>query len=208
MNLKHQFLCPFAAAVCLTALTPLFFNIDALQGADAARPLEFWLCFVGVILIVSVLMPEQDKEIRDVICSRRLDHSVVCLIRLLYSVITMSLLIALFVGIMKLCECDVRAFHVYTAIAESWFLGAAGFAAAGLTGNITAGYMAAVLYYLANYGLKGRLGVFFLFSMSYGDELHKSGWLAGGAFILTVITLAVIKYRHKCICPFIKYEDK
>lgn len=197
VNLKHNFLLPFATAVCTVIITPLLFNISALTSMEAARPVEFWLCFVGVILIVSVFLPEQDKEIRDVIRSKKFDYFGLCMIRLLYSVIAMAILITVFVGIMKFCESDVKGYHILGGIASAWFLGAVGFATAGLTENVTVGYMASLLYYLANYGLKSKLGKFFLFPISYQGDTKESGWLIGGAVVLTLFTMGVIKCRHK-----------
>ncbi len=208
MNLRHHFLFPFAASVALAALTPLFFNINALQGTAAARPIEFWLCFVGVVLLVSVLLPEQDKDIREVICSKKYGYCALLCTRLLYSVFAVAALIAVFVGIMRACECDVGIGHVLCGTAGALFLGAVGFAAAGLTENVTAGYMAAVLYYLANYGLQDKTGFFFLFPMSFGRSDAAGVWLAGGAFLLILFTIGVIKCRHKWGYPRIKYENK
>ena len=197
VNLKHNFLLPFATAVCTVIITPLLFNIRALTSMEAARPIEFWLCFVGVILLVSVFLPEQDKEIRDVIRSKKFDYFGLCMIRLLYSVIAMAILITVFVGIMKFCESDVKGYHILGGIASAWFLGAVGFATAGLTENVTVGYMASLLYYLANYGQKSKLGKFFLFPISYQGDTKESGWRIGGAAVLTLFTMGVIKCRHK-----------
>ena len=196
VNLVHNFLSPFVLAVCLVIITPFLFNINALSSREASRPLEFWLCFVGVILLVSVFLPEQDKDIRDVIRTKEFDYDNLCIIRLLYSVAAMIILIVLFAGIMKLCESDVRTYHVLGGIASAWFLGAVGFAAAGLTDHVMAGYMVSLLYYLANYGLKEKLGKFFLFPMTYSGNAGESKWLIGGAIVLTVVTICVMKWRH------------
>lgn len=208
VNLKHNFLLPFVSAVCAVMMTPFLFNINALQGMEAARPIEFWLCFVGVLLLVPIFLPEQDKDIRDVIRSKKFDYFWLCMIRLLYSVAAMVILIICFAGFMKACESDVRGYHILGGIASAWFLGAVAFSAAGLTGSVTVGYMAAILYYLANYGLKDKMGCFFLFPISYKGDTKGSGCLIGGAVILTIFTLCVIKCRHKCRYPFIKYENK
>ena len=197
VNLVHNFMLPFALAVCFVMITPFLFNIDALSSVEAARPLEFWLCFVGVILLVSVFLPEQDKDIRDVIRTKEFDYDNLCMIRLLYSVAAMIILIVLFTGIMKLCESDVRTYHVLGGIASAWFLGAVGFAAAGLTDNVMAGYMLSFLYYLANYGLKEKLGKFFLFPMTYSGNAGESKWLIGGAIALTVVTICTMKFRRR-----------
>ena len=180
---------PFASALGVLILTLLMFNITALQGTETARPIEFLLCFIGVTLLVPIFLPEQDKNIRDVICAKKINYFNILVIRILYSVAAMIILIALFVVVMKACESDVTVKHLIGGIASAWFLGAVGFAAAGITNNVTVGYMTAMLYYLANYGMKDKVGKFFLFPMSYSGRFDESGWLIFGAMALMAITI-------------------
>ena len=56
--------------------------------------------------------------------------------------------------------------------------------------------MAVTLYYLANYGLKEKLGRFYLFSMSAGSFTEK-WWLLAGAAVFIAVTFAAMKVRQK-----------
>lgn len=196
VNLKYNLRLPLASALGVFVLTLLVFNITALQSREAARPIELLLCFTGVMLFVPVFYPEQNEDIRDVIRSKKIDHMVICMIRIAYSVVIMAGLIAFFVLIMKMHESNVGAEHFISGLASAWFLGAVGFAAAGMTNNVTVGYMAAMLYYLVNYGLKDKLGVFFLFSMSYSGKSDTAGYMVVGAAVLMGITLFLNKNRR------------
>lgn len=202
VNLRYNFLMPFASALGVLILTLLMFNITALQGREAARPIEFLLCFIGVALLVPIFLPEQDENIRDVICSKKINYFSILVIRILYSVVAMILLIALFVVVMKVRESEVTVQHLIGGVASAWFLGAVGFAAAGITNNVTLGYMAAMLYYLANYGMKDKVGKFFLFPMSYSGRFDESGWLILGAVALMVITLGICRLRGHAAVRF------
>lgn len=195
VNLRYNFLMPFASALGVLILTLLMFNITALQSREAAKPIEFLLCFIGVTLLVPIFLPEQDENIRDVICAKKINYFNILIIRILYSVVAMIVLIAFFVVVMKICESDVTVKHLIGGIASAWFLGAVGFAAAGITNNVTVGYMAAMLYYLANYGMKDKVGKFFLFPMSYLGRFDESGWLIFGAVVLMAITLGICRQR-------------
>ena len=195
VNLRHNFLMPFASALGVLILTLLMFNVTALQSREAARPIEFLLCFIGVTLLVPIFLPEQDENIRDVICAKKINYFNILIIRILYSVVAMIVLIAFFVVVMKICESDVTVKHLIGGIASAWFLGAVGFAAAGITDNVTVGYMTAMLYYLANYGMKDKVGKFFLFPMSYLGRFDESGWLIFGAVVLMAITLGICRQR-------------
>lgn len=193
---------PFASALGILVLTLLMFNITALQAKEAARPIEFLLCFIGVTLLVPIFLPEQDENIRDVICSKKINYFNILLIRILYSVAAMILLIAFFAVLMKVCESNVTVKHLIGGIASAWFLGAVGFAAAGITNNVTVGYMAAILYYLANYGMKDKVGKFFLFPMSYQGTSDESGWLILGAIVLMAVTLGICRQRGRAAGRF------
>ena len=54
VNLRHNFLMPFASALGVLILTLIMFNVTALQSREAARPIEFLLCFIGVTLLVPI----------------------------------------------------------------------------------------------------------------------------------------------------------
>ena len=72
-NLKHNFLVHFILAVIIAVLTPVVFSISSLDARASAQPLEMILPFIGVILLTPVFLPEQNKEIRDVIRSKKTD---------------------------------------------------------------------------------------------------------------------------------------
>ena len=196
VNLKHNFPAPCASAIGIFLLTLLLFDVTALQAGEAAKPIEFLLCWVGVMFLAPVFLPEQNKEIRDVICSRKIDYIKVCILRVLYSAAATAVFVSLFISIMKARECDVDAGVLFGGIATALFLGAVGFAAAGISGNTTIGYMAAFAYYLASYGMKGKLGKFYLFSMTAGNVEDKK-WLFAAAVLLICVTFVIMKVRQK-----------
>lgn len=195
-NLRHHALIPVATALSVFILTASMFNLSALTAKEAARPIEFFLCFAGVMLFTPIFYPEQNHDLRDAVCSRKISYLAVCALRLFYSAVLLVLLEAVFVYIMKYNESAVTDAHIFGGIATAVFLGAIGFCVAGITDNTTLGYMAAMMYYLASYGMKGKLGKFFLFSMSTGNFEDK-WWLFLGAMVLVVSTFGTLKLRRK-----------
>lgn len=186
VNLRHNFLLPFVSAAGVFVLTLLLFNVTSLHGEDAARPFEFLLSWMGVMLLVPIFLPEQNKDIRDVIRSKKIDYLKICVIRVLYSVAALVGLESLFVGIMRWRESTVTLAQWFGGITAALFLGAVGLAAAGMSDNTTVGYMAAMIYYLANYGLKDKLGYFYLFSMSAGEYEGKGFMLIGAISLMAL----------------------
>lgn len=196
VNLRHHALLPVLTAVGVFVLTASFFNLSALTAKEAARPIEFFLCFVGVMLLTPIFYPEQDHDLRDVVCARKTSYVTICTLRLFLSMVVLVLLVVLFVGLMKWNESAVTGWHVLGGISTAVFLGAIGLFAAGITDNTTLGYMAAMLYYLASYGMKEKLGKFFLFYMSMGNFKEKV-WLFPGAVVLVLAAFLVMAGRRK-----------
>lgn len=191
VNLKYHFVMHLAAAVAVLFLTVLLFNTTALSPRAAAQPIEFMLCWTGIVLLTPVFWPERDQVIRDVVRAKWVDYLKVCLIRLLYSVFTLAVLNIAFVGFLYMRESQVSLAHVLCAVATAFFLGSVGFAAAGIMDNTVAGYMIALMYFIANFGLKDQLGVFNLFSMYMSGSVREKWWqLAGGAALIAA-TFAV-----------------
>ncbi len=182
-NLRHNFLLPFAAAVGILLLAGLLYGTTALDAIETAKPLEFFLCFIGAALLTPLFLPEQDKDIRDVVLSKKVNYGIVCVIRLFYNLVALILLVAAFGLKMYLGECVITWTHIWGAVVTALFLGAIGLFAAGISGNVVIGFMAVILFYLANYGLKGKMGVFCLFSMSFG-QMGQKWWLLLGAALL------------------------
>ena len=195
-NLRHHFILPFLSAVVILFVTALVFPITALKGADVGRPIEFFLPFAGAALLTPVFLPEQDRSIGDVIASKKMNTSVIYALRLLYSTFTLAALVLLFIGFLYWNECEVHWFHLYGGIASAFFMGSIGVMVSGLSGNTIMGYLTTVIYYLACYGLKKQLGVFWLFRMSAGIETGK-GWLFAGGAVMIAVAFIVLEIRRR-----------
>lgn len=203
VNLRHHFLMPFLAAVAILALTAVFFPVTALKGNDVSKPMEYFLPFVGVALLTPIFLPEQDNGIRDVVESKRSNGATVYKLRLLCNGVMLCMLIFLFNCIMCLNECEVRWYHVYGSISSAFFMGSIGFLVSGVSGNAIAGYLAGFLYYIACYGMKTHLGVFWLFRMSAGLRPEKT-WLLCGSIVLIVLTFVIRGLRRRWELPHIE----
>lgn len=183
-NLRHNFLRHLLAAFGVALLTPVIFETSSLEGKLAAQPLEMFLSLAGVLLLTPVFLPEQDENICDLIRSKRTDHLAVCALRTAYSAVALLAVVGGFTLFMRACESAVGWQQLAGAFASALFLGAIGFAGAGISGNVTVGYMAAMIYYIANFTLKEQLGNFYLFSMSAGD--------GGGKLFLFAVSLLLV----------------
>lgn len=196
VNLRRQYPWPALAAVVLLVLTKLMFNLNALEGAAVAQPLETLMIWIGPALLATVFLPEQNPELRDVVRARQTGYLKICLLRILYASLTIIALTLIFTGIMKADESQVLPYHIWGSICSALLLGAVGLAAAGISGNVAGGFMMCMLYYLASYGMGRRLGCLSLFSMSKG-EMSGKGWQLLAAIALVTAALAIMRRRRQ-----------
>ncbi|MCM1577941.1 MAG: hypothetical protein NC078_03980 [Ruminococcus sp.] len=161
---------PYIAAAVLTAfLTYVIFGIADLNFTAAAQPLEMFLSLSGAVLMTSVFRPEQREGVREVIRSKKTSFRMLCLMRICCAVIITAAVTAVFILAMKACGSSVHAVHFLSGFGAAFFLGAAGLALSGFSDNTTAGYMGALVLYMANFGLKENLGDLYLFRISFGE---------------------------------------
>lgn len=196
VNIRQQFRGPFLAAVVVVLLTPVLYNVSALSRLASARPLEMVLVWIGAVLLTPICLPEQDRNIRDCVRVRKFNYYRLCIMRVIYSVITVFVIEGLFVAYMKFCECDVSVWHFAGGAASAFFFGCLGFFTAGITDNVIAGYMVQMIFYVMNYGLKEKLGVFFLFSMTF-DSFYEKWWLLLFGVVLICMTFFGMRVRDK-----------
>lgn len=196
VNLKNNYIIPFLTTMAVCCLTALLFNIKALTAAAAVTPIELLLCFTGIMMLTPVFLPEQNPAIKDVIRSKQADYMMVCFIRLIYSVVTVVLVNFIFIQIMKMQESQVGMYHILVAVSGALFLGAIGFFVSGVTENTTLGYMISMGYYLINYSVKEKFGIFNMFSGAKGTYEDKM-WLLLWAVLLIALTFIYIKIKSK-----------
>lgn len=193
INLKRNFLPHFFIAIVIVLLTPIVFGISSLEKNLAAQPLEMLLSLTGTVLLTPIFLPEQNECIRDVIRSKRTDYLTVCLMRVMYSIVFLAAIFGCFVAVMYFSESNVTPAHFTGGFASALFLGSVGFAAAGISSSTTVGYMVSAIYYIANFGLKSKLGKLFLFSMSANDFTPKY-FIIIASIVLILCTFLYLKF--------------
>jgi hypothetical protein len=196
INLKRNSLPHILAAAALTALVPVVFSLNSLSAQLAAQPLEMYLSLAGTLLLTPIFLPEQNEEIRDAVRVRRMSYLSVCALRLLYLAVIVGILYGIITGALALCESVVTPMHLLGGICSALFLGAIGLLGSAVSGNAVIGYMASLLYFVLNFTLKTRLGVFYLFGLSADTGVSKL-WLLGGAAVMTAAAFGYLKFIRK-----------
>lgn len=186
-------------AILFLIFIALAFGINNLDEFGTAYIAERFISLIGVVLITSILYPENNKEVIEVIESRVVPYNLVILLRLIISIVISSLAIYTFLIIMRYkgCEFDFIKLFVGT-FSTTLFLGSMGLLAYILSKNIIVGYLVSLSYYLLNFSLGVKLGKVYLFSLSINDFRAKSFllWISF-IFLIMVFVLRILIRKLK-----------
>lgn len=196
-HFKNHYVGHLAAALLFCLLAPVIVGMEALNRYQSGQVLDMYFSLLGIVLLTPLFMPEQNKDIRDLLASREYPLRNIQLLRLLQAVVILAVLNLLVLFQMKLGECTFP-FGTYfcCAMANCVFLGGLGIFAYGITDHLVIAYMIPVFYYICCYGAGQKyLGKFYLFSLMTGD-LENKIWLGTAGILLTAAGV-VIRNRKK-----------
>ncbi len=184
--LKNHYAAHLLAALLFCGAAPLIVGMEALDPRQSAQVMEMYLSVIGIILLVPIFWPDQNKDIRDLLMSKEMPLIQVHLVRLLEA---LALLAALTVGFllwMRYGECTFAFGKSFLGtLATCVFLGGLGVFFYGIFDNLAVAYMIPMVYYIVNYGAgKKYLGPFLLFSMMTGSYTEKIWLGAAGTALL------------------------
>ncbi len=177
---------------CMSGFFVSLRNLDALQ---AAKVMEMYFAFTGILLFTPLFMPEQDMDIFLLKRSKAMPLWRLYLIRLLEAVTLLTLVITVFILLMKQGGCVFSARNLWLgAFAEILFLGSIGYFVSAVTNQVVLGYMVSIIYFISNIGASKHLGIFGLFQMMRGEYGFAPVMLLAAA-ILAVVGIVIREKR-------------
>ena len=181
---KRQYYPHLMLLLLLVVFSGGFVSFRGLGDAQAAKVMEMYVAFTGILIFTPLFMPEQDKEIWNLERSKGTSMWQVYLPRILLALLVCLLVISLFVGLMERGGGEFDAGILFRgACCEILFLGSIGFFASAVTNQVVIGYMIAVIYFAVNIGGGKFLGKFALFKMMRGEYGTWMYWLLGAAVL-------------------------
>ncbi|MWV46017.1 ABC transporter permease [Paenibacillus sp. HJL G12] len=179
-------------------IIPLLSGISHLDPAASAVVLEKFTALTGIILMTPLFLPEQNRDIRDLMDSKATPQTGVQYIRLLLASLTIVVMVWGMVTVMQAMDSHFPAArYIFGTFASAFFLGSIGFAAYGLCNQLAIGYMVPLAYYLTNMFTGSKyVQYFYLFSLGNGSFDEKY-WLFAGGVILIVLTLAFKEIQRR-----------
>ena len=196
-NQKHNLWIPFLICILLLLASPLFLGIENLTEPEAAKVLEYYAVFISIILLPAVFLPEQDKDIRDLLSSKYMPVAKLYGIRMTQAIIYLMLLLGIYMCVLKAGNCEFAFLKLYMGErATMVFLGGMGIFFYALTDQVVVGYMIPLLYYMLNITISpNKIKGLYLFSMSIGKYEWK--WTLGIAGVVLLAAGIAIRSKRK-----------
>ena len=196
-NQKHNLWIPFLICILLLLVSPLFLGIENLTEPETAKVLEYYAVFISIILLPAVFLPEQDKDIRDLLSSKYMPVAKLYGIRMTQAIIYLMLLLGIYMCVLKAGNCEFAFLKLYMGeLATMVFLGGMGIFFYALTDQVVVGYMIPLLYYMLNITISpNKIKGLYLFSMSIGKYEWK--WTLGLAGVVLLAAGIAIRSKRK-----------
>ena len=172
-----------------------FKNLNELQSA---RVMEMYVSFLGIILFTPLFMPEQDREIWRLEQSKKLSVVNLYILRILTAVIFLLATVSIFIIIMRQNNCEFPVFKLWISSAcEMLFLGSIGFFVSAVTNQVVLGYMAAIMYYMINFGATEYLKKLALFQVMRIGKYDFWYYMLAVSVLLFAAGISIREIRSK-----------
>lgn len=168
--IRRQYAPHILLTVLFCGMSGFFVSFRNLDASQAAKVMEMYLAFTGILLFTPLFMPEQDREIWLLERSKATPLWQLYLIRVLEATVLLMAVITIFVLLMRQGNSVFSIDSLWIgSFAEILFLGSIGFFVSGVTNQVILGYMVSVLYFIVNIGGSKYLGKVALFQMMKGN---------------------------------------
>ncbi len=168
--IRRQYAPHILLTVLFCVMSGFFVSFRNLDASQAAKVMEMYIAFTGILLLTPLFMPEQNREIWLLERSKATPLWQLYLIRVLEAVVLLMAIVTVFLFLMRQGGSVFSVSSLWLgSFAEIFFLGSIGFFVSGITNQVILGYMVSVLYFMVNIGGSKYLGKFALFQMMKGS---------------------------------------
>lgn len=174
-NLKYNVPLHVLVCVVILGLSPFLMGVAYLEEQDTAKVLEMYTALIGIVMLTPIFLPEQPKDIRELISSKYMKSANVYLIRLIGNGLILAAFLAVYIIMLKHNNCKFPVVRYFLGTyAEMLFMGGLGLFCYGLCDNLVIGYMIPMFYYIIAMGSGNKfLKLFYPFSMVTGSYKEK-----------------------------------
>lgn len=207
VNIRFNLFPHLLIALAFLCLSPFLMGVENLDAGSTAKVLEMYVALLGIILLTPIFLPEQDKDIRDLVGAKYTSAAAVTIIRILEAFVFLVIFIGAYVFMLKQNHCTFPEMKFcFGTLAEAVFLGGMGLCAYRIFDQIAVAYMLPMVYYMINFGGgKKYLGRFYLFTMVYGSYQEKIYLAAAGVLFIIIGIYYPYAAKH-IITKLIRYQ--
>ncbi len=187
---------PHILLLVLFCLMSVFFvSFRNLNASQAAKVMEMYFAFAGILLLTPLFMPEQNREIWLLEQSKAMPMWKLYLIRVLEAVVLLMVVVTVFVYVLKQGGSSFPMGKLWLgSVVEILFLGSIGFFVSAITNQVVLGYMVSVLYFIANIGASKYLGKLALFQMMK-EEFGFIPVMSASALVLLIGGILIREHK-------------
>ncbi len=151
VSLKHNLAIYIIASLALCIATPLLMGTNNLNQMQVNSVIEKYICLVGIVLLVPMLVPDINKDIYQLVKSKKEPIQLIKLQRIVHSLVFLMAIGLVFLYYMKQNHNQFDFVDTYIRyIANSIFLGSLGVATVSISGQLVVGYMIPLMYFAIN----------------------------------------------------------
>lgn len=195
-QLKHNAWIPMLICAVMLILSPLVLGIRNLNGAQSAKVLETYVALIGIILFTPVFLPEQNKDLRDLITSKYTKIAEIYGVRIFLGMVTALLFVFIYMMVMRTGNCEMElGKYFFGTVAEIIAFGGLGGFAYSVSDNLIIGYMAPLMYYAAAIGM-GEKYLRKLYPFGMVSDYQTKYWLLAVGVVL-LVTGIIVRCRRK-----------
>lgn len=190
-QIRHNVWIHLLICAAMLLLSPLVLGLENLDAVQSAKVVETYVALIGIILFTPVFLPEQNKDLRDLIASKFTKITEIYSIRIFLSLVAALILTFSYIMVMKSGNCQMEAGkYFFGTMAEIIMFGGLGIFAYGISDNLIIGYMAPLVYYAAAIGM-GAKYMKKLYPFGMLSDFQTKYWLLIVGVILMVVGVAV-----------------
>ncbi|WP_454054811.1 hypothetical protein [Clostridium sp. Marseille-Q7071] len=198
VNLKLSTLANLAFSVVFLFALPFIQGTSNLNAVSSAICLENYVAIIGIILLVPIFAPEEEREIDEIVASKPMSLFIPYTVRIILNLVIIFVLVGSFILILKHKGCDFPLIkYMLGTFLSAVFLGSVGLCSSAISGSTILGYMASIGYLILNMATKNKyVGNFYILSMKNGSFDEKY-WLLGGSIVLILIAIVAKWLKRK-----------
>lgn len=198
-NLKLNTLIYLLFSIGFLCILPIVQGVSNLDEISTAVCLENFVAIIGIILLVPIFVPEESKEIDEIVSSKSISPFKPYAARTVLATVFVLVLVTGFCIMLKCNSCVFDTVpYIFGTFISALFLGSIGMLASSLSNSTIAGYMSSIGYLIINMMTGNKyVGKFYIMSMR-SNSFNEKYYLLFGSVVFIILSI-IIKVKKRTV---------